>query len=88
MIEEEDARVNKLEHAKFLLYQIQQELSLYRENKDCIVQCEDGSLHTSASRAARISSTWRRGRRSPGSHWRSASRGDSRTDEDQKVSLS
>ena len=57
--EEEDARVNKLEHAKFLLYQIQQELSLYRENKDCIVQCEDGSLHTSAVLLLAISDSLR-----------------------------
>ena len=57
--EEEDARVNKLEHAKFLLYQIQQELSLYRENKDCIVQCEDGSLHTSAVLLLSISDSLR-----------------------------
>ena len=57
--EDEDARVNKLEHAKFLLYQIQQELSLYRENKDCIVQCEDGSLHTSAVLLLSISDSLR-----------------------------
>ena len=62
-VSEEEARVNKLEHAKFLLYQIQHELSLYRENKDCIVQCEDGSLHTSSVLLLSISNslrlTWR-----------------------------
>lgn len=57
--EEEEARVNKLEHAKFLLYQIQQELSLHRENKDCIVQCEDGSLHTSTILLLSISDSLR-----------------------------
>ena len=45
-VSDDETRVNKLEHAKFLLYQIQQELSLCKDNKDCVVQCKDGSLHT------------------------------------------
>ena len=47
-IGDEEARINKHEHAKFLLYQVQQDLNMYKDNKDCIVQCEDGSYHTSS----------------------------------------
>lgn len=44
---EEEAKINKHEHAKFLLYQIQQDLDLYNDNKDCSVICQDGTYRTS-----------------------------------------
>ena len=53
--EEEERRTNRLEHSKFLLYQVQQELSLYPANKDCVLQCEDGSYWTSLPNMASIS---------------------------------
>ena len=53
--EEEERRTNRLEHSKFLLYQVQQELSLYTTNKDCVLQCEDGSYWTSLPNIASIS---------------------------------
>ena len=53
--EEEERRINRLEHSKFLLYQVQQELSLYTTNKDCVIQCEDGSYWTSLPNIASIS---------------------------------
>ena len=53
--EEEERRTNRLEHSKFLLYQVQQELSLYTTNKDCVLQCEDGSYWTSLPNMASIS---------------------------------
>ena len=53
--EEEEKRTNRLEHSKFLLYQVQQELSLYPANKDCVLQCEDGSFWTSLPNMASIS---------------------------------
>ena len=53
--EEEERRINRLEHSKFLLYQVQQELSLYTTNKDCVLQCEDGSYWTSLPNIASIS---------------------------------
>ena len=42
--EEEERRTNRLEHSKFLLYQVQQELSLYTTNKDCVLQCVGASV--------------------------------------------
>ena len=53
--EEEERRTNRLEHSKFLLYQVQQELCLYTTNKDCALQCEDGSYWTSLANIASIS---------------------------------
>ena len=53
--EEEERRTNRLEHSKFLLYQVQQELSLHSDNKDCVLQCEDGSYWTSLPNIASIS---------------------------------
>ena len=53
--EEEERRINRLEHSKFLLYQVQQELTLYTTNKDCVLQCEDGSYWTSLPNIASIS---------------------------------
>ena len=52
---EEERRINRLEHAKFLLYQIQQELAGTNHNKDCVIQCQDGDLSTSLANLASIS---------------------------------
>ena len=48
---------DKHEHAKFLLYQIQQELCLYQECKNCVIQCDDGSFLTSSTVIFSMSST-------------------------------
>ena len=53
--EQEERRINRLEHAKFLLYQVHQELSLYGHNKDCVLQCQDGDLSTSLVTIAAVS---------------------------------
>jgi len=46
--EEEERKLNRHEHAKFLLYQVQQELNSSRDSKDLIIQCQDGSYVTSS----------------------------------------
>ena len=46
---DDEARQNRGEHARFLLYQIQQELGLAQGNKDLVMQCEDGDYLTSAA---------------------------------------
>jgi len=47
MASEEDLK-NKLDHAKFLLFHLQDDINSTRFNKDCIIQCSDGSYSTSS----------------------------------------
>ena len=47
-MEKEEDPLNKAEHAKFLLYQLEQDINSSRINKDCLIQCSDGSYLTSS----------------------------------------
>ena len=47
-MEKEEDLLNKAEHAKFLLYQLEQDINSSKINKDCLIQCNDGSYSTSS----------------------------------------
>ena len=47
-MEKAEEELNRAEHAKFLLYQLQHDMNSSKKNKDCLIQCSDGSYLTSS----------------------------------------